>query len=459
MKPLIAAAIFGVLMMFASLNVKEKKNLSNFANILMLILLGISVWELYEIYQVSGKVGYFNDMIIYEPLYVWVNTLIIGLTLFYTLINARAIERVGVHVGEYYALIFFMLVGAHLLLVYDNLLILFLGIEIISIPQYVLAGSDKKNVKSSEASLKYFLMGAFSTGITLMGITLLFGATGTFSISEFNFSEWNYLMLSGIILLIISFGFKVSAAPMHIWTADVYDGAPTPFTGFMSTVVKVSIFMAFLKIFSNHFISIKENWEILIAILIAVTLLVGNITAVYQHSVKRMLAYSSIAQSGFMLFAIFASNVVASKGLILYSVAYTLATVMLFAVLSNVKDITYEGFNGLGKRQPLVAFSMTIALLSLTGIPLTAGFFGKFYMLQAALGSGFEYAIHLVVFALLMSAVSVYYYFKLIMAMYFRAGEATFNYPISGTQKVLLLAGSLLIITIGVYPEMLFSFL
>ncbi|HLW09423.1 MAG TPA: NADH-quinone oxidoreductase subunit N, partial [Fermentimonas sp.] len=329
MKPLIAAAIFGVLMMFASLNVKEKKNLSNFANVLMLILLSINIWELFDIYQLGTNVEYFNSMIVYEPLTVWFNTLIVGLTLFYTLLNAKAIERVGVHVGEYYSLIFFMLVGAHLLAVYENLLILFLAIEIISIPQYVLAGSDKKNVKSSEASLKYFLMGAFSTGITLMGITLLFGGTGTFVISELDFSQFNMLMLSGIILLIVSFGFKVSAAPMHIWTADVYDGAPTPFTGFMATVVKVSIFMAFVKLFLNFF-PIKDSWQVLIAIIIVATLLIGNITAVFQHSVKRMLAYSSIAQSGFILFAVFASDAIGFKGLILYAVAYTVATVMLF---------------------------------------------------------------------------------------------------------------------------------
>lgn len=458
MKPLIAAAIFGVLMMFASLNVKEKKNLSNFANVLMLILLSINILELFDIYQLGTNVEYFNSMIVYEPLTVWFNTLIVGLTLFYTLLNAKAIERVGVHVGEYYSLIFFMLVGAHLLAVYENLLILFLAIEIISIPQYVLAGSDKKNVKSSEASLKYFLMGAFSTGITLMGITLLFGGTGTFVISELDFSQFNMLMLSGIILLIVSFGFKVSAAPMHIWTADVYDGAPTPFTGFMATVVKVSIFMAFVKLFLNFF-PIKDSWQVLIAIIIVATLLIGNITAVFQHSVKRMLAYSSIAQSGFILFAVFASDAIGLKGLILYAVAYTVATVMLFGVLSNVKDVTYEGFNGLAKKQPFVAFTLTVALLSLTGIPLTAGFFAKFYMLQATLATQIDFALYLVIFALLMSAVSVYYYFKLIMAMYFKVGEAKFTNPLTTGQKIILLVGTILLIGLGVYPDLLFSFL
>jgi len=458
MKPLIAAAVFGVLMMFASLNVKEKRNLSNFANILFLILLGINIWEFVEVYKHGASIEAFKGMIIYSPLSVWFNTLIVALSLFYSLYNARGIERVGVHVGEYYSLIFFMLVGAHLLSVYNHVLILFLGIEIISIPQYILAGADKRNLKSSEASLKYFLMGAFSTGITLMGLTLLFGGTGTFELNAMDFSEWNYMMLTGVIFLLISFGFKVSAAPMHIWTPDVYDGAPTAFAGFMATVVKASIFMAFVNIFI-HFYELKDVWQALIAIVIVLTLLIGNITAVYQQSVKRMLAYSSIAQSGFMLFAVYASDAIAVKGIVLYAIAYTLATLMLFGVLSHMKDQTYDGFNGLSKKEPFVAFALTIALLSLTGIPLTAGFFAKFYMLQAAFNTGIDYTLYLVLFALLMSAVSVYYYFRLIWAMYFKIGNPILNFEISKAQKAILALGLVLIIVVGIYPDVLFFFL
>lgn len=457
MKPLIAAAIFGVLMMFASLNVKEKRNLSNFAIILMAILFGINIWELYDIVQIGGPDPYFGSLIILDSTTVWFNTLIMLLTLFYLVLNRRGIENVGVHVGEYYALIFFMLVGAQLLAVYNNLLMLFLAIEIISIPQYVLAGSRKESVKSTEASLKYFIMGAFSTGITLMGITLLFGGTGTFDISLMDFSNFNYLSLAGIIFIMLSFGFKVSAAPMHIWTADVYDGAPTPFAGYMATVVKSVIFFAFLKIFIQ-FYPVKVEWQGVVAVMIVLTLLIGNITAVYQTSVKRMLAYSSIAQSGFMLFAIFATDAIAYKGIILYAVAYTFATVMLFAALNHMKDKSYDGFNGFAKKEPFVAFALTIALLSLTGIPLTAGFFGKFYMLQAAINADTGFGLYLVIFALLMSAVSVYYYFRLIMAMYFKVGEPEMEYEFSSVQKLMLGLGVVGLILVGVYPDVLFFF-
>jgi NADH-quinone oxidoreductase subunit N len=227
---------------------------------------------------------------------------------------------------------------------------MFLGIEILSIPQYILAGSDKENIKSNEASLKYFLMGAFSTGILLMGITLLYGASGSFDIMSDKFTlqfvsleSMSSLSFSGIMLLIVAFGFKVSAAPMHFWTPDVYDGTPTAFTPFMATIVKVSVFLGFIKLFHFSFGNINESWQMTIAVMIILTLLIGNITAVYQQSVKRMMAYSSIAQAGFMLFAIYAFNTTSWKGLLLYSVVYTLASFGVFAAIIKMKDQTYEG--------------------------------------------------------------------------------------------------------------------
>jgi len=456
MKPLIAAALFGILLMFASIFAKEKKTLSNFAIILLIILTGINIWELTEAVQAGVAEPLFHGMLRYDSFSLWFNTLISGITLLLVLLNAKNIERVGNHVGEYYALIFFILVGVNLLASYDNMLILFLGIEIISIPQYILAGSDKRNLKSSEASLKYFLMGAFSTGFLLMGIALLYGAMGTFDITQFDFSKTggvNAMALSGIVFIIVALGFKVSAAPMHFWAPDVYDGAPTPFTALMATIVKAAVFVGFMHLFKDSLYEIGSFWISVVVVVTALTLFIGNITAVFQQSVKRMLAYSSIAQAGFMLFAILAINATGMKGIILYTVAYSVATIGMFAILAKLKDFTYDGFNGLAKKEPFVAFSACIFLFSLAGIPLTGGFFAKYYMLTAVMEQGGK-LIWLVVFALLMAAVSVYYYFKTIMAMYFKKGDAVLAYEVTFMDKVFLGISVLILIVMGFMPDL-----
>jgi len=338
------------------------------------------------------------------------------------------------------------------------MLMLFLGIEILSIPQYILAGSDKKNLKSSEASLKYFLMGAFSTGILLMGITLLYGATGSFNIVAYSFLQndaLNPLALGGVIFIMIALGFKVSAAPMHMWTPDVYDGSPTPFTAYMATVVKAAAFFAFLRLFQVSFGSISAQWTVVLSIVTAATLFIGNLTAVFQQSVKRMLAYSSIAQAGFMLFAILAVNAVAWQGIIIYAVAYSVASIGIFTVLMKLKDYTYDGFNGLAKKEPLLAFVTTIFLFSLAGIPLTGGFMAKYYVIQAVVLQG--QLLWLVIFGLLMAAISVYYYFRVIIAMYFKEGAAELNAPVTGVEKTLLVITCAIVILIGIFPQILLS--
>lgn len=460
MKPLIASALFGVIMMFTALSVKDKKTFTLLATALLACLTGVNIYELVQIMNGEPQQALFNGMLKYGSFSIWFNTLMSGIALLYVLLCGKSIEKVGQHVGEYYALIFFILCGSNLLSGYNNLLILFLGIEIISIPQYILAGSDKRNLKSSEASLKYFLMGAFSTGILLMGIALLYGAMGTFDVAKFNFMEHgvNAMSLTGILFLVVAFGFKVSAAPMHFWTPDVYDGAPTPFTAIMATVVKAAVFVAFFRLFSETFGGISAHWTLVVSIITALTLFVGNITAVFQQSVKRMLAYSSIAQAGFMLFAIVAVNATGSKGIIIYSVAYSVATIGMFAVLMKLKDYTYDGFNGLGKTQPFLAFVATIFLLSLAGIPLTGGFFAKYYVLTAVMEQGTG-TMWLVIFALLMAAISVFYYFKVLMAMYFKKGEPELAVEVTGSDKLFLGIAAAIIIAIGVAPDILLAWL
>ena len=455
MKAIIATTIFGVIMMFTGLAVNNKKSVVAIATLLFAMLLGINIWELAST-STNAPELFFNNMLRVEHYSVWFNTLMTGCTLLYILLMGDEIRKVGSHVAEYFTLIFFILCGLYLLSSYNNLLMLFIGIEILSIPQYILAGSDKRNLKSSEASLKYFLMGAFSTGILLMGITLLYGAARSFNIMEIagilHTDSLNPLALAGIMFIMIALSFKVSAAPMHMWTPDVYDGSPTPFTAFMATVVKASAFFAFLRLFQVSFNTLSAHWTLVLAVITAATLLVGNVTAVFQQSVKRMLAYSSIAQAGFMLFAVLAVNAIAWQGIIIYAVAYSVATIGLFAVLVKLKDYTYDGFNGLAQKEPLLAFAATIFLFSLAGIPLTGGFMAKYYVLLAVVQQG--QLMWLVIFALLMAAISVYYYFRVIIAMYFKPGTPELNSPVTSGDKFMLVVTCALVILLGIAPQL-----
>jgi NADH-quinone oxidoreductase subunit N len=256
----------------------------------------------------------------------------------------------------------------------------------------------------------------------------------------------------GLILLMVSMAFKVSAAPFHFWTPDVYDGAPTVFTSFMATIVKAAAFIAFIRLFGDAFGDIKYQWQLLVAIITAATLFIGNLTAVFQQSVKRMLAYSSIAQAGFMLFALLTLNSIAREGIILYVAAYSLATIGIFAILIKMKDYTFDGFNGLAKSQPVLAAVNTIFLLSLAGIPLTAGFFAKYYMLAALLQTGKFF--WLVIFAILCAAISVYYYFRVIQAMYFKEGTPQVTEISSGFRGLLILL-AVIVVLLGIFPQWL----
>jgi NADH-quinone oxidoreductase subunit N len=380
------------------------------------------------------------------------------MTLAYFLLNGRDIAATGNNPGEYFALIFFVLCGISIATSFNSLLMLFIGIEIISIPLYILTGSDKRNLKSNEASLKYFLMGAFSTGIMLLGIAFLYGASdkGSFFLDDIAGVKavGTPMMMTGLILLMVSMSFKVSAAPFHFWTPDVYDGAPTVVTSFMATIVKAGTFIAFIRLFANAFGDMKSHWQIFIAIIAAITLFIGNITAVFQQSVKRMLAYSSIAQVGFMLLALLTLNTLAQEGIILYTAVYGFASIGLFAILVKMKDFSFDGFNGLARHEPVLAFTAAIFLLSLAGIPLTGGFMAKYYMIAAVMQTGSS--LWLVIFALLCATVSVYYYFRVIQAMYFKDGLSQ-DLEISPGFKLMLILLAMVVILLGIFPQWLIS--
>lgn len=461
MNAIIFSATWGIVMMFSGVFAKSKTTPVWLAITGMALLFILNALELN-----SGKPLIFVDtkeMLRISSFNLTFLAVAFGSTLLYFLLSGKDVVKVGEHVGEYFALIFFILCGVSLVATYNTLLILFIGIEILSIPLYILTGSDKRNLKSNEAALKYFLMGAFSTGIMLLGIAFIYGGNpnASFFINNIDVGtgQLSVMMAVGMVLLLISMAFKVSAAPFHFWTPDVYDGAPTVFTSFMATIVKVAAFFAFVRLFENAFGRIHGQWQTLIVVITAATLLIGNITAVFQQSVKRMLAYSSIAQAGFMMLALFAMNERAKEGLILYSAAYSFATIGFFAILIKMSDYTVEGFNGLGKKEPVLGLTATIFLLSLTGIPLTAGFQAKFYMLLAAVENGHHFWI--VIAAVIFAAISAYYYFRVIQAIWFKPSkeEETAALDINGGFKTLLVITALFIIILGVYPEILIQWL
>ena len=452
---IITASIIGVVLLFASFLLKQTSSLLHLVTVLFAAMFGVAIWEALQPTAILTQ-SFYLDAIRVDRFTNQFNVLITGCLFLYILLMKKHIAAVGKYKAEYFALIAFIMVGIFMLSSFNSLLVMFLGIEIVSIPQYILAGSDKENLKSTEASLKYFLMGAFSTGFLLMGITLLYGATGNFMVSEFNFlqaTSINPLALGGVLLLIVAFGFKVSAAPMHLWTPDVYDGTPTPFTAFMATLVKVAAFVGFMRLFQTSFTAISSSWSLVLSVVIALTLFVGNITAVFQQSVKRMLAYSSIAQAGFMLFAIISLNAIGRQGMLVYTVAYSVASICFFAILIKMKDYTYDGFNGLAKKQPFIAALATIYMLSLAGIPLTGGFMAKYYMLKAVLFEGTY--MWLAIFALLMAAVSVFYYFKVIIAMYFKEGEAAMVDAFTKEEMLYLTIGAIMLLIVGVFPTLI----
>lgn len=456
MNAIILSAILGVVMMYSGVVLKSKTTIKNIA-ILGVVLLLVANW--FEYLGMPFFVIDTKGMLVSSSFGLLFNAIAFAATLIFFLLSGSEMEKIGKTNADYFALIFFILCGVSIVSAFENLLMLFIGIEIISIPLYILAGSDKLNLKSNEAALKYFLMGSFSTGLMLMGIALLYGSAGTFYTAGLNLGgvAITPLMGLGLVLMMVSMAFKVSAAPFHFWTPDVYDGSPTVFTSFMATVVKAAVFVAFLRLFENAFGKIHTSWQLLAAVITALTLIIGNLTAVFQQSVKRMLAYSSIAQAGFMMLAIFALNTTAKQGILLYAAAYSVATIGVFAILMKLKDYTFDGFNGLAKHEPVLAITGAVFLLSLAGIPLTAGFFSKYYMLVAALRTGQMF--WLVMVAVVCAAISAYYYFRVIKSMFFKSADTNPAVEINGRFKLMLVITAVIVILIGVKPSIILSWL
>ncbi len=406
--------------------------------------------------------GHFlNDMFITDHFSTAFTALMIAITFIWFLISTNFFHDSSSRT-DHFSLIIFALTGAHVLSSFGNLIMLFLGVEILSIPMYILAGSNKKNLGSNEAALKYFLMGAFATGFLLFGITLVYGQTGSFNLQAIatylNANGTTTMVIAGVLLMIVGLAFKVSAAPFHFWAPDVYAGSPTAVTAYMSTVVKTAAFAGFFRLFITCFNIPGAAWTNTIWMLSALTIIIGNITAVYQKDFKRMLAYSSIAHAGYMLMAILALNAYAQQSILFYAVAYSISSISAFAVLLAVSHVTksdaIDSFTGLAKKNPLLAFVTVLAMLSLAGIPPMAGFFAKYYIFTAALQQ--HYTV-LVLIAVTGSLIGVYYYFRIIIAM-FRSEEGSVI-PLTVTYKAVLICVSAAALLLGIMPEWMASLL
>jgi NADH-quinone oxidoreductase subunit N len=406
----------------------------------------------------TNIVPIFHGMMLFNNFSVAFSVVSIISTILILLLSKGYFEKISNHIAEYYAIILFSLAGIIVMVSYHNLTMLFIGIEIMSVSLYILAGIRKSDFASNEAALKYFLMGAFSTGFLLFGITLIYGASGSFDLDVIR--DWvvthprniDPLFYTGILLIIVGLCFKVGAAPFHFWTPDVYEGAPSLITLFMSTVVKVAGFAAFLRLFSACFSPIADFWMPVLLVITIITLFIGNITALYQQSFKRMMAFSSISHAGYLLFAIVALGAGSANSIFVYATAYSIASIIAFGGLILVRQQSgndnFEGFNGLAKNNPFLALVLTISMLSLAGIPLTAGFIGKFFMFSGALA---HYNVWLVIIAVVNAIISIFYYFRIIIGMYFRNAERA-EVEVPAYYKFVLGFSAIATIVIGVYP-------
>ncbi len=366
------------------------------------------------------------------------------------------------HVTDHFALVLFALVGAIMLTGFSNMTTLFLGIEILSIPMYVLAASRKRDLASNEAGFKYLIMGSFASGFLLFGIALIYGATGSFDLMAIRSfishaqGDLPAFFYAGVLMVLVAMLFKVSAAPFHFWAPDVYEGSPTVITALMSTIVKTAAFAAFMRLFLVVFGGVNESWSMVLAVVIALSLVVSNITAATQQSVKRMLAYSSISHAAFMLMAILANQrgMASVSAILYYSLAYSVGSIAAFTVLYNVSkakdNANIEAFNGLGKRHPFMAACMVVAMLSLAGIPITAGFFAKYFIFSVMIGTTFKW---LIILAILTSAVGVYYYFKVIIAMYFKEEDGEQEVKMETSHVLLLALTTIFTLALGIVPK------
>jgi NADH-quinone oxidoreductase subunit N len=432
----------------------------------------------------NGPHTAFNGMIVLDELRLSFTLIFIVVAILTVLISSVWIEAEQLPAGEYHSLLLFATSGMMLMASAGDLVIVFLGLEILSIATYVLAGFRRTDVRSNESSLKYFILGSFASAFLLYGIALVYGATatgpnspGTTNIAaiaaRLDHSLYPPLLLAGAAMMLVGFGFKIATAPFHVWTPDVYEGAPTPVTAFMAAGPKAAGFAAFLRVFVFGFpiatavVSTggfaHKAWLGALAVMAVLTMCVGNIVAIVQNNVKRMLAYSSIAHAGYALVGFVAAGAAATvedrsaalSAVAFYLLTYAVMNMGAFAIVTLIarrgdQQTNVDDYNGIGFASPILAFSLSLFLLSLLGMPLTAGFMGKIVVFSAALKQGY---VWLVVIGVLNTAVSAYYYLRLIIVMFFRERTGTWDVPrVPASLAVALVLTILGVFYLGLFP-------
>lgn len=421
----------------------------------LLAILGINFTE-----WNGSSVSFYNDMLRADNFALAFTGLLIVTAAGLVAMSGSFYDSEETKLADYISVIVFTLCGGIALVSFSNMAMLFIGLEVLSISLYILAGSKRRDIRSNEAAMKYFLMGSFASGILLFGITLVYGATGSFNLVQIGVyaSEGNVdpIFTVGVIMILIAMLFKVSAVPFHFWAPDVYEGSPTLTTAMMATLSKVAAMAAFYRLFSVSFVNNFSGFAWILSVVAALTMLVGNLTALNQDSFKRMLAFSGVAHAGYMLLAIMSLYQNSANALFFYTVAYTFASLGAFAigisVMKRRKSEKIEAFNGLGKSNPFQAVALTIFMLSMAGIPPLAGFFAKYYVFFEAIKTQH---LAVVIVAVITSAISVYYYFKLILAMWTRDSEEG-EAAAGGAISYVAIAAICLVVTLalGVLPSL-----
>ncbi|HYL74617.1 MAG TPA: NADH-quinone oxidoreductase subunit N [Bryobacteraceae bacterium] len=411
----------------------------------------------------------FSNMLIVDGFATFFRVLVIGVGILTVLSSTNYLRREHAESGEYYSLLLFSVTGQCVMATANELIMIFIGLEISSIATYVLAGYLRDDKRNNEAALKYFLLGSFATAFLLYGVAWIYGTTGSTNLGEIRTfliapPGARNLILAGTsaALMFVGFAFKVSAAPFQIWAPDVYQGAPAPVTLFMSAGPKAAAFAIFLRVFMTAFEPITNRWEPFVWSSALLTMIIGNFAALTQTNIKRMLAYSSIAHAGYIMVAIRAHSQIGVAAAMFYLAAYALMNIGAFAVITHFSRqgeqyVNIDDMAGLGWKQPVTGALFTIFLLSLIGVPLTGGFFGKFYIFKAAIDAKL---IWLAVLGLLNSAVAAYYYLRIIVVMYMKEpGEsmATLQ-PLSAGIRTTLWAAALGTLFLGIYPTLLLTF-
>ena len=420
-----------------------------------------------------------NGMIAHDNLRLSFSFVFLFVSAMTVLISTVWVEREDVPVGEYHALLLFATFGMMMMSAGNDLVVIFLGLETLSIATYVMAGLRKGDLRSNESAMKYFILGSFASAFLLYGMALVYGATGSTNLTQIaeRIVDPNFpgLLLVGGAMMIIGFGFKIAMAPFHVWTPDVYEGAPTPITGFMAAGPKTAAFASFLRIFVLGFpliagaqasAALHETWITALAAMAMLTIIIGNVAAIMQSSVKRMLAYSSIAHAGYALVGFIGAGLAkttaardeAIAAVAFYMLTYAVTNLGAFAIVAlvaqkNDRRTEFEDYNGIGFKSPVLAFSLSLFMLSLLGLPLTAGFMGKIMVFRPALEAGNMLVTMLVVVAVVNTAISAYYYLRLIVVMFFRERTTAWQEP----KMPIGLAAAIVITVLGVFYFGIFS--